>query len=160
MRTEREGTSTNNTDKEAGSVTPAQVKLIQATRLPAHHCKLIRVEIDGQVVDSETSLFEPELHTLSESGLSMADAVVGVGGSRNTSLMISNQGTEPVQLEKGVVLGRMQPVTLLDDWTSLKTPEDEENHTSSLPQVAMIQGEDGGDHQEAASDRALDTGQT
>lgn len=143
VRTGREGTSTNllqNTDKGAGSVTPAQVKLIQATRLPAHHRKLIHVEIDGQVV-------EPELQTLGKRGLSMADAVVGVGGGRNTTLVISNQGTEPVQLEEGVVLGRLQPVTLLDDWTPLKTPEDEEDHASPLPQVAMIQGEDGRDNQ-------------
>ena len=152
VQKEREGQSTNllaDTDKNVDPATPpAAVRLIQATRLPAHHRKLIRVEIDGKIGDGGTSLFEPDLQALSQKGLSMADAVVGVGDGKGTTLVISNQGTEPVQLEEGVVLGRLQPVTLLDDWTPLKIPEDGKNQSRTTSQVAAIQCEDGKDRRE------------
>ena len=44
----------------------AEIKLIQATRLPARHSKLIRVEETcGPALTGETYLFEPALQTLS-----------------------------------------------------------------------------------------------
>ena len=139
VQDERGGRSTNlleDADKDVSSVAPpAEVKLIQATRLPARHRKLIRVEIDGQIV---TSLFEPELQALGQRGIAMAIAVMGIGVGKRMTLVISNQGTA-VQLEEGVILGKLQPVTLLDDWAPLKKLEDWENQV--VPHVATIHSE-------------------
>ena len=60
-------------------VPSATVKLIQATRLPPRHSKLVRAVIDGPRMDSEVCVFEPTIPSLTKKGLSMADAVVGNG---------------------------------------------------------------------------------
>ena len=59
-------------------------------------------------------MFEPALRVLHEKGLSMADAVVEVGNSNGVNLVVANRRTEPVLLHEGEVLGKIQPVTLME----------------------------------------------
>ena len=72
------------------------VKLIHVARLPAHHSKLVRGRMEELSTDPEVCLFEPEHCFLQSRGLSMVDAVVGVGEGKEVILMISNCGVEPV----------------------------------------------------------------
>ena len=83
------------------------VRLIHATRLPGHHSKLIRVDHDVTEAPSQTCIFEPELQNLQQKGLSMADALVEPGD--RMTLLITNCRAEPIQLEVGEVVGRLQP---------------------------------------------------
>ena len=93
----------------------AVVKLLHATRLPARHSKLIRVEIaDDKRVAGDTTLFEPEVQTLKRKGLAMADAVVGFGVGGEVTLVMENHGTSPVQLPEGELLGSLHPATIVD----------------------------------------------
>ena len=67
------------------SITPeeeeptATVKLLHATRLPARHSRLVRVEVVETQERGEAQLFQAEVEILGKKGLDMADAVVGVG---------------------------------------------------------------------------------
>ena len=51
------------------------VLLIQATRVPARHKKMLRVKVTG-LEDSSLALFEPDNHLLEMKGLSMAEAAM------------------------------------------------------------------------------------
>ena len=102
------------------------VKLIQAARLPAGHSKLIRAGIGNSGVEGDTCLFEPSLETLHTRGLSMADAVVGIGDGGGMTELVLNRGPGPILLEEGDVLGEIQPATLLD--TGDMTAEEEVDH--------------------------------
>ena len=100
------------------------VRLIQATRLPAHHYKLVHVSVDAPEVFPESLyVFEPQLSNLHLNGVTMADGLVDV--KRVVTLVIRNQGVEPVLLEGGHVMGYLQPAKLiqtnLDAATSLSS---------------------------------------
>ena len=106
-------TSTNPTPATDNPLTPkTTVRLIQATRLPARHSKLIRADVEGPEMTSSMLLFQPELDTLSGRGLSMADAVVEC--ARRVTLLVTNHGCESVHLEEGEVIGKMEPATLVE----------------------------------------------
>ena len=90
------------------------VKLIQATRVPAGHVKIIRAGLEGLGVRGSDCLFEPALTVLRAKGLSMADAVVEVCDSDGVNLVIANLSTEPVLLQEGEVLGEIQPAALME----------------------------------------------
>ena len=107
-------TSTNPTPATDNPLTPkATVRLIQAIRLPARHSKLIRADVEGPEMTSSMLLFQPELDTLSGRGLSMADAVVEC--ARRVTLLVTNHGCEPVHLEEGEVIGKMEAATLVEN---------------------------------------------
>ena len=95
--------------QEHGVIT---VKLIHATRLPGRHSKLVRVNHGMTEAPSQTCIFEPELQNLQQKGLSMADALVEPGD--RMTLLITNRGAEPVQLEVGEVVGRLQPARVVE----------------------------------------------
>ena len=100
------------------------VRLIQATRLPAHHYKLVHVSVDAPELFPESlCVFEPQLSNLHLNGVTMADRLVDV--KRVVTLVIRNQGVEPVLLEGGHVMGYLQPAKLiqtnLDAATSLSS---------------------------------------
>ena len=114
VQQEEEGRTTDllkNTEQELGAPkhedagTPgAVVKLLHATRLPARHSWLIRVEIpDDQGKACWMTVFEPETKTPNQKGLAMADAMVRVGVGGEATLVIANHGTSPVQLPEGEV---------------------------------------------------------
>ena len=123
-QTDRETGETGGPGHKDAGAPAAVVKLLQATRLPARHSRLIRVGIanDKGAVE-EMTLFEPETQTLNEKGLAMADAVVGVGSGGEVTLVIVNHGTSPVRLPEGEVLGRLHPAVVVDD--PVNTPEEE-----------------------------------
>ena len=89
------------------------VHLIQEAHLPARHSRLIRAHHNASEASLQTCLFEPELAALQKKGLSMADALVEPGDPM--VLVVTNQGTEPVQLEVGDVLGRLQPAVVVEE---------------------------------------------
>ena len=80
---------------EGASSTSAEVKLIRPARLPAGHSKVVRVEVTNPEVTGEACLFEPAVQHLGRRGLTMADALVGVGDEREATLVIANAGVEP-----------------------------------------------------------------
>ena len=128
------------------SITPeeeeptATVKLLHATRLPARHSRLVRVEVvETQEERGEVQLFQPEVEILGEKGLDMADAVVGVGVGGEATLVIKNTGAAAIRLEEGQVLGHLLPVIVIKDNT-----QEEPEKDSDLP-VAMIHREDQGE---------------
>ena len=92
---------------------PAEVKLIRPAHLPAGHSKVVRVEMTKPGVTGETCLFEPAVQQLGSRGLTMADALVGVGDEREATLVVANAGVEPVLLEEGDVVGSLQQCTLV-----------------------------------------------
>ena len=120
----------------ADTAPPAVVKLMQATRLPARHSKMVRIKIEGPCADG-TCLFEPELQSLGERGLSMADAVVGVGDGGGLTMVVTNQGTAPVRLEVGEVLGELQPASVVLEGGLADGKETEsETHVGAAPSTA------------------------
>ena len=121
------------------STTGATVKLIQAARVPAGHAKLIRAELgNGQMTGDH--VFEPALKSLHTMGLSMADAVVAIGEGGEVNLVVANHGREPVHLEKGQVLGEMEPTTVLE---SNETIGKEKYEQKGVVDVAVIVEGDG-----------------
>ena len=120
----------------ADTAPPAVVKLMQATRLPARHSKMVRIKIEGACADG-TCLFEPELQSLGERGLSMVDAVVGVGDGDGLTMVVTNQGTSPVRLEVGEVLGELQPASVVLEGGLADGKETEgETHVGATPSTA------------------------
>lgn len=87
----------------------------------------------------ETCLFEPDLETLGSRGLSMADAVLGFSDEKKTTLLLANHGSERVLLQKGVVLGKLQPATIVSELEP--TPEGD---LDSLHVAAISGASDGG----------------
>ena len=125
---------------ETGSTNgSAQVKLIQATRLPARHSKLVHVDVTVSDPISGIHLFEPEQQVLRERGLAMADAVVGVGDGKGMKLLITNHGNTSAQLESGEIIGSLQSVTLVEDENQPDHVPVTESHYT--PHVAALQAE-------------------
>ena len=89
------------------------MKLLHAIRLPAWHSRLVRVGVQESQEIGETQLFELEIEAIDQKGLSMANAVVGVGVGGESTLVVSNPGVAPVRMEEGQVLGQLHPVTLI-----------------------------------------------
>ena len=125
-------------------VTPsAVVKLIRATRLPAHHSKLVRVSVDCPSKFNSLCIFEPELCHLHKKGVTMSDGLVDVG--KYITLIVRNQGAEPVVLEEGDIIGHLQSAKLMEvEQDSLFcdtiVPQGTTaSHESVEPRVATIQ---------------------
>ena len=110
---EEGGTNTNTPSLPQSE--KASVRLIQAARLPAGHSKLVRVGFEGPVVEVGTYLFEPAVKELGCKGVSMADAVVGIGDSGAVTLAVFNYSTETVLLEEGEVLGELQEAAVVEN---------------------------------------------
>ena len=66
------------------------------------------MEVSDPEVNGEVCLFEPAARHLKWRGLQLADALVGVGDSGESTLVIANSGQEPVVLEEGDVIGSLQ----------------------------------------------------
>ena len=74
--------------------------------LPAGHSKVVRVKVRGSDVTGDTYLFEPVVWHVKHQELLMPDALVGVGGNGEATLVIANTGTQPVLLQEGDIIGR------------------------------------------------------
>ena len=128
--------------RQAADTAPlAVIKLMQATRLPARHSNMVRIKIEGAYGDG-TCLFEPELQSLGERGLTMADAVVGVGDGGGLTMVVTNQGTAPVRLEVGEVLGELQPASIVLEGGLADGKETETETAPSTP--SRVQQTEGG----------------
>lgn len=98
------------------------VHLIQATRLPARHVKLVRARVDAERSATPT-LFEPAESMLGERGLVMDSSLTEPDQEQRVILAIHNPSREPVHLQKGQVLGQLQEATVLTaDATDGSTP--------------------------------------
>ena len=80
------------------------VRLIQATRVPAQHQKLLKARVTG-LEDSSLALFEPE-DLLGVKGLSMAEAATEPDADNCVTLIMQNDALEPTRLKKRQILGR------------------------------------------------------
>ena len=67
----------------------------------------------------------------------MADAVVGVGDGGGLTMVVTNQGTAPVRLEVGEVLGELQPASVVLEGGLADGKETEaETHVGAAPSAA------------------------
>ena len=83
------------------------VRLIQATRLPARHVKLVRARVDAGT-QGTPSLFEPAEDILEKRGLVMDHSLTEPDEDCCVVLAIHNPSFEPVHLEKDQSLGELQ----------------------------------------------------
>ena len=86
------------------------MKLIRVTHLPARHSKLVRVSVDCPSRLNSLCIFEQELCHLHKTGVTMSDGLVDIG--EYITLIIRNQGAEPVLLEEGDIIGYLQSAKL------------------------------------------------
>ena len=85
------------------------VKLLQATRIPAHFRKMVRVVVDG-THQKDLSLITP---TTEDPALVMVDAVIQCEGGNCATMLMENHGDTPMKLGKGMMLGNVEPVELV-----------------------------------------------
>lgn len=93
---------------------PATVRLITATKLPARHAKLVKARVDGvdQPGTSPKDLWEKK-------GLCVEEAVLEPDGELCVSVPIKNPTCEPICLTPGEILGKVQPVTVVLEPSSM-----------------------------------------
>ncbi len=121
--------------EEGRNEAPVVVSLIQATRLPARHSKLVRAHVDCRSVKAFT-LFQPENETLERRGLQMEDGAAEADEGGFPTLAIQNHSLGPVHLKKGEILGALHQAEV---WDTLVCPEKAEVKT--IPgTVAAITG--------------------
>ena len=112
------------TPEASAGTTPPIVRLLQATRVPARHSKLVRAHVRGPIRNQSPSLilFEPSKE-LSAQGVTMTDGAVSPRVDQSLTLVVENEGFQPVWLKVGQVLGTLEHADLVE-WEDL--PEDEE----------------------------------
>ena len=96
------------------SVSPEKVYVLQATRLPALHKKLVRAQVRVPK-DQSLSLFVPMTDPLKTTGLKMEEAVMCPDDNDCVTLIVENSGLSPTHLQKGEVLGQLEPVHLTEN---------------------------------------------
>ena len=135
-------TPNSETQQLAGTLNGTTVHLIQATRVPAQHSKMIRAKIDvnGRKSD-EAFLFEPDYSEFSGQGLHIAEATVSPDLNNQVVLLIDNDSFNPVKLKKGMLLGTVNPVTVDP------TPKDRETAKTD-PAVALVTEKSDADRKE------------
>ena len=116
--------------KPVSEPTGNAVHLIQATRVPARHSKMIRARVEG-LGSEQVSLFEPDTSALTEQGLRMAEATVAPDLDNQVILLIDNESFNPVKLKKGLQLGKVHPVTV-------DPAEEQEDTVEDDPTIAMV----------------------
>ena len=100
------GESGHTVNSDPSTKKVAVVKLVQTTRLPAHHSKLVRVAVNRNTALDTTLLFEPELAQLHKRGVTMCDSLIDNG--EIATMVIQNRDMEPVILDKGYVVGHVE----------------------------------------------------
>ena len=113
-----------------------EVCLIQATRLPARHMKMVRAKVCGYT-EKSLALFEPEIESLQEKGLSMTEATTQPDVDNCVTLIIQNDSHEPTYLRKDQVLGRVYPASL-QMTTEEVVPHPDEYH-EPVPLLNLLQ---------------------
>ena len=96
--------------KSSDQVVPTHtVHLLQATKIPPHHRKLVQMKVNG-LRNVPMSLFEPDQGKANEVGVAVADAVVEASQGNCITLILENPNSEPLCLKKGLIIGAIEPV--------------------------------------------------
>ena len=85
------------------------VHLLQATKIPQRHKKLVQMKVTG-LRNVPTSLFEPDQGKVKEVEVAVADAVVEANRGNCITLILENPNSEPLCLRKGLTLGAIEPI--------------------------------------------------
>ena len=93
-------------EAERPASTSATVHLIQATRLPAQHSKMVQAKIDVKRRESDGAfLFEPNNSEFCGQGIHITEAAVSPDADNEVVVVIENGSFNPVKLKKGMLLG-------------------------------------------------------
>ena len=111
------------------------VRLIQATRVPAQHQKLLKARVTC-LEDSSLALYEPDNDLLGVKGLSMAEAATEPDADNCVTLIMQNDALEPTHLKKGQILGRVIPASLLTN--TEQTSCDDEEQGLFMPSLNLL----------------------
>ena len=87
------------------------VHLLQATKIPPRHSKLVQIKVTG-LRNVPMSLFEPDQGKADEVGVTVADAVVEANQGNCFTVILENPNSEPLCLKKGLTLGAIEPLNL------------------------------------------------
>lgn len=115
----------------------ATVCVMNATRVPGRHAKVVQAQTESTFESPSLVLFEPG-SGLDGIGVSMTDAVIAPGGGESVTLLVENEGHQPVWLEKGQVLGKVEPATLVEFSTERDNPEVEEDQAIAEDVMAVL----------------------
>ena len=105
--------------EEKDTLQQGQVCLLQAVRIPANFLRLVPVEKIGPGSEEE-ALFEPS-EELVEKGLVLEDSLLGT--QPQGMMVVRNPGVQPVVLDRGEVLGSIEPVAAIDELRSTGSEE-------------------------------------
>jgi hypothetical protein len=82
------------------------VRLLTAVKVPPGYMKTVKTQISGEL-DNSLLLFTPEL---GKQHLLLPDAALEGGDTSEATVVILNQGLEPIYMHKGAMLGTVVPV--------------------------------------------------
>ena len=88
--------------------------------------------MDASWGSSSRALFEPD-NSLDAEGLSMA---VELEADETLTLLVENESCQPIWLQKGQVLGKLEPVCLVESFSELKAPDSVESNPE--PRVMAV----------------------
>ena len=130
----------------------ATVRLLQATRLPPRHAKLVRVHTSCSQVPS-TSLFSPDPVVRMDESLQIQESVVEPDSENHFVILVENHTCAPVTLNEGDALGTLHGVQLPDvvgDPSVSRPGAEEADRQQQLPQVARVVavGQSAGDREQ------------
>ena len=120
----------------------AEVRLLQAVRIPARHQKLVRARIDRKT-SVAPGMFEPTLPFANELGLSIAEALVEPDENDCITLVMANMDLDATTMAEGQVLGTVVPAELQEAESSAMPGEASAEEGSlkareQLPDGAML----------------------
>ena len=93
------------------------VHLIQATKLPARHRKMVKTQVAGvSYEDCKLVIFEPNVCGMEEGCILMPEALTSVDINKKVVLVLENHGCEPIYLEAGQMLGWIYDATICPGW--------------------------------------------
>jgi len=85
------------------------VCLLQATRVPARHQKLVRANVTG-IQNLPLSVFMPVGEKQTTEGVFIEEAVVESNQGSNITIIVRNDSLQPLYLEEGTVIGKVEPI--------------------------------------------------
>ena len=91
--------------------TSLAIKLLQASRIPSRHRKMIQAKVVG-ATSVPLSLFEPLRELTETTGVVLETGTLEVPQGTCVTLTIENPGLTPISLKKDSVLGTVDPVEL------------------------------------------------
>ena len=104
--------------------TPTSVCLLQATKIPARHTKIVAIgtNYNDESDDMDVLFFEPENRLQELTGLVLEEGVLSTG--KVSAIAITNPSHHPICLEEGQLLGHMHPTQLVETMDNSTSVED------------------------------------